>query len=86
MKTVTIEQVREMAASDAIEAYGESESTQTPDGGWDAWLINGIGGDAACRLFGESPEENQSGWSSAMAEKLEAYNAAATDALLAMEV
>jgi hypothetical protein len=77
IKTVTIEDVRAIGTKDAIEACNESGSTETPDGGWDSWLINGIGIDATCELFGENPAENHDGWSDSMSEKLIAYSRAA---------
>lgn len=75
MKTVlsTIEEIREQGYNDAMEAIRESGSTETPDGDWDSWLINGIGSDATCRLFGEDPEESSDGWSESMVAKLKAY-------------
>lgn len=77
---VTIEQVRKMGRKDALDAFAESADTSTPDGGWDAWLINGIGADAACCLFGE-PVEAEAGWSEAMQAKLCAYHEGAREAM-----
>ena len=48
----------------------------TPDGGWDSWLINGIG-DGVYELFGEPIEESVDGWSDAMKSKLHVYHKAA---------
>lgn len=78
--TATIEQVRKMGRKDALDAFAESADTATPDGGWDAWLINGIGADAVCRLFGE-PVETEAGWSEAMQAKLCAYHEGAREAM-----
>lgn len=69
----TIEEIRSLGYSDAMTAIRESGSTDTPDGDWDSWLINGIGSDATCRLFGEDPEDSADGWSDAMVAKLTAY-------------
>jgi len=77
---MTIEQIKDMAHNDATTACRESGDTQAPDGGWDSWLINGIGFTAVCELFGENPDESASGWSDAMAAKLRAYHAAACEA------
>jgi len=79
MKKVTNEEIIRMAENDADAAYIESGCTQAPDGGWDAWLINGIGGDAVCRKFGEPVSENQDGWSPVMAGKMETYHKAACE-------
>ena len=67
----TIEEIREQGYNDAMEAIRESGSTQTPDGGWDSWLINGVGCDSVKRHFGEPVEEEE--WSEAMQEKFAAY-------------
>ena len=83
--TVTLSQIAKQAAEDVIQAYNESGSAETPDGGWDAWLINGIGIDATCRMFGENPDDNQDGWSDSMSQKLTAYNKAAVKAMRRLE-
>jgi hypothetical protein len=70
----TIEQVEQMGFRDAMDAIYESADSAAPDGGWDTWLINSVGGDEVCRLFGEPAAENQDGWSEAMAAKLVAYH------------
>lgn len=67
----TIEEIREQGYSDAMEAIRDSGSTETPDGGWDSWLINGVGCDETKRIFGEPEEEEE--WSEAMQQKLCAY-------------
>ena len=81
----TIEEIKAMGYSDAQTACQESGSTETPDGGWDSWLINGIGSDATCELFGENPDENQDGWSGSMSAKLQAYHAGAIEAAKEIE-
>ena len=85
MQNVTIEQVKEMARADAIEAYSESGCELTPDGGWDSWLVDGLGVSATLARFGEPESENAEGWSPEMTEKLIAYNAAAIEAIEAIE-
>ena len=74
MKTKTIEQIREMGHTDALVQCWDSGDSGTPDGGWDSWLINGVGILGVCRLFGESPAANQDGWCDSMKAKLEAYH------------
>lgn len=81
MRTITIDDIRQMAVTDATEAYNESQDTSTPDGGWDSYLINGIGCRGVCLLFGEDPAANEDGWSESMQSKLIAYNAAAVEAM-----
>ena len=81
---VTLEQVADLGAKHAAEAYNESQSTQTPDGGWDSWLINGIG-DGVYALFGEPIEESVGGWSDAMASKLHVYHEAAEATMTGLE-
>jgi hypothetical protein len=71
---MTVEQVYDIGYSDGYNAATESGDSGTPDGGWDSWLINSIGGPATCRLFGEDPSESEGGWSQEMMLKLEAYN------------
>jgi hypothetical protein len=71
----TIKQVEQMGFRDALAAIRESEDSVAPDGGWDSWLVNAVGGDEVCRLFGEPVGQNQDGWSEAMAAKLVAYHA-----------
>lgn len=61
----------------ALQQIAETESTDTPDGGWDSWLINGIGSQEVCRLFGEPCID---GWTDTMIEKLTAYHQGATKA------
>lgn len=70
---MTNEQVFELGYKHATEAVEDSGSTQTPDGGWDSWLVDGIGCAATWRLFGE-PESDADEWSDAMKEKLAAYH------------
>jgi len=74
--TVAIQDIRKLAALDIAIQIDESGDVSTPDGGWDSWLINGIGSDDVCKMFGEPVEENQDGWSEAMKAKLIAYNEA----------
>lgn len=76
MTTRTIEEVQKMAAIDIAMQISESDDVSTPNGGWDSWLLEGLGSDEVCRLFGEPVEENTDGWSVAMAAKLVAYNEA----------
>lgn len=77
--------VKQMGWDDAIQACQESGSTKTPDGGWDSWLINGIGSDATCQLLGECPEANEGGWTEAMEAKLIAYHQGAEAAAAELE-
>jgi len=79
MATKTIEQIREMGRTDARAQCWDSGDSGTPDGGWDSWLINGVGILGAVRLFGEDAEANQDGWCESMKAKLEAYHAGALE-------
>ena len=65
---------------DATRECQESGSTETPDGGWDSWLIEGIGSDATWRLFGEGESSDADEWTDSMKEKLSAYHAGALEA------
>jgi hypothetical protein len=65
---------------DATRQCNESGSTDTPDGGWDSWLIDGIGCAATWALFGESDSSNSDEWTDSMKEKLAAYHAGALQA------
>lgn len=69
----TIEEVEQAGYNDAMRECADSGSTQTPDGGWDSWLIDGIGCAATWRLFGE-PEADADEWTDSMKEKLAAYH------------
>jgi hypothetical protein len=53
----------------------DSGSNCIPSGGWDAWMIEGVGGDDACRILGEDPDESADGWSETMQLLLQAYAA-----------
>ena len=75
----TIERIREIGHKDALAQCWDSGDSSTPDGGWDSWLINGVGILGVCRLFGESPAGNQDGWCDSMKAKLEAYHAGALE-------
>jgi hypothetical protein len=65
---------------DATRQCQESGSTETPDGGWDSWLIDGIGCDATWAMFGEGLSANSDEWTDTMKEKLSAYHEGAMDA------
>jgi hypothetical protein len=67
----SIEAIRKRGYRDAMEAIRESGSVEKPDGGWDSWLINGVGCNEIKRIFGEPVDEEE--WSPAMTEKLAAY-------------
>ena len=75
----TLEQIREMGHTDARAQCWDSGDSGTPDGGWDSWLINGVGIAGVCRLFGEDTEANKDGWSESMKVKLAAYHAGALE-------
>jgi len=79
MATKTIEQIREMGRTDARAQCWDSGDSGTPDGGWDSWLVNGVGVGGVVRLFGEDAEANRDGWSESMKAKLEAYHAGALE-------
>ena len=79
MKAKTIEQIREMGRTDAFTECWDSGDSGTPDGGWDSWLINGVGVRGVVRLFGEDPDANEDGWCDSMKAKLEAYHAGALE-------
>ncbi len=79
MATKTIEQIREMGRTDARAQCWDSGDSGTPDGGWDSWLVNGVGVGGVVRLFGENAEANQDGWCESMKAKLEAYHAGALE-------
>ena len=81
MKTyATREEITALGRMDAIEAIQDSGCTNAPDGGWDSWIIDGLGTDRTIQLFGESVEDNQDGWSDSMAEKLRWYHEGAVAA------
>lgn len=65
---------------DATRQCQESESTDTPSGGWDSWLIDGIGCDATWALFGEESESAKDEWTETMKAKLAAYHEGAMEA------
>jgi len=76
----TVGLARMKGHEDASRQVYESGSTATPDGGWDSWLIDGIGCDATWRLFGEGESSNADEWTDTMKEKLRAYHEGAMDA------
>jgi hypothetical protein len=84
-KKVSNDEIAEMGAADAGKAYIESGSTETPDGGWDSWLINGIGVAETLKRFGEPESENAEGWSPVMALKLQTYHKAACEAMAELD-
>lgn len=51
LTTSEIEAIREAGFSDASEATSESQDGGAPDGGWDSWLISGVGTSEAVRLL-----------------------------------
>ena len=53
-------QIMRMGYNDALTACNESGSGEAPDGGWDSWLINGVGVTATCELFGVRKPEGPS--------------------------
>jgi hypothetical protein len=67
--------VYQMGYQNADECCQESGSNCIPSGGWDAWMIEGVGGDDACRTLGEDPDESADGWSETMQLLLQAYAA-----------
>lgn len=75
----------DLGFSDAWRQCEESGEYDTPDGGWDSWLINGLGHYATCRYLGEPPEDSEDDWSEAMAEKLAAYHKGAMAGATALE-
>lgn len=76
---VTLEEVRRQGREDAIMACRDSGNADTPDGGWDSWLVEGVGLRELCRLFGEREEEQRDGWSCSMHKKLTAYHRGALE-------
>lgn len=78
---MTNKQAFRLGHKQAAGAVEESGSTEPPDGGWDSWLIDGIGTNATWILFGE-PEGacDADEWTDTMAEKLTAYHAGAVKA------
>lgn len=76
---VTTDDAYKMGHLDAIRQCFDSGSTDTPDGGWDSWLINSVGSEVVCRMFGEDQIDNEDGWSDSMASKLKSYNDGAMD-------
>lgn len=71
---VTIEKAKRMGYEDAMQAISESGCCDSPDGGWDSWLVNGIGFDETCKLFQTNPEDSDPEWSEEMERLLTAYN------------
>ena len=75
----TREEITELGREHAEEAIRDSGCTETPDGGWDSWLIDGIGCDATWRLFGEGESSNADEWTDSMKEKLQWYHEGAVE-------
>jgi hypothetical protein len=75
-----IEAAREIGATHAEEACRESLSTETPDGGWDSWLINAGTSEAASCLGLESLYDDNGDLSEIASELLCAYHAGAVEA------
>ena len=78
----SIELARLKGHEDATRQCRESGSCDTPDGGWDSWLINGIGIRQTWRNFGEPESED---WTDSMKDKLAAYHAGALEAAAEIE-
>jgi hypothetical protein len=76
----TVELAKIKGYEDATRQCQESGSTETPNGGWDSWLIDGIGCDATWRMFGEPESSNADEWTDSMKEKLSAYHEGAMEA------
>lgn len=70
----SLREIKAIGYSDAQEQCFESRDYSAPDGGWDSWLINGIGLNATCELFGCDPARNQDGWTKSMEKALSAYH------------
>ena len=77
MKTEQQTEAWKLGYTDARTQCEESQDTGTPDGGWDSWIVNGVGLREACRILGEPERENQDGWSESMTRKLCEYHAGA---------
>ena len=78
----SIELARLKGHEDATQQCRESGSCDTPDGGWDSWLINGIGIRQTWQNFGEPESED---WTDSMKDKLAAYHAGALEAAAEIE-
>jgi hypothetical protein len=53
----------ELGLADGAEAVRSSGSTEAPVNGWDGDLINAIGLNGVCRLFGLDADDERGGWS-----------------------
>ena len=81
MKTYTTrEEIMQLGSDHAEEAINDSECTDSPDGGWDSWIVEGWGSNVTALAFGESLEDNQDSWSDGMKQKLRWYHLGAMDA------
>ena len=67
-------QIRKLGVRDARTACRESGEFGAPDDGWDGWLVNSIGFEATCKLFGLRGSGTKT-WSLA----LSTYDGAARD-------
>lgn len=85
LNIVTLDEAKELGRQDATNAIDESDEVESPDGGWDNWLIQGVGLRGACKLLGEPESEQEGGWSDAMKAKLVAYVQGANEAAQKIE-
>lgn len=72
--TKAVDEIRELARENVRRLCSNWGDSSEPDGGWDGWLLSGIGVEGICQMFGEDPQQSPDGdWSIAMAAKLQAY-------------
>lgn len=77
MSRPTVREVRQRGFEDGRTAAAESGDSSAPDGGWDTWLLNGIGILAACDVLGIRPPRRGEGWSDEAKRRMSAYDVGA---------